>query len=216
MSKSLLFQLRNFAKYAAVTLAILVAALPYSYIINGSGTHIGFTIVYHAVTGFILFLLINVYCQNFFSSLTPIALSFGATRKGWGLAGVISCSLYALLCTGIAFLVIEPLAMAVIGLPSLAGFTYLPFALALSLFLAAWGAFCGLALIQYGAKVVVISIVAWIVLFIAIVLIVVIFSLLPALLAFIQNPLSAVPLLVLAALLYFAAWRILRNMEVKG
>lgn len=220
MTKSLRYLFRTYAQYIGMIAVATLIGVLYAHNDTTVETKM-FTFRMMAYLMLLLFLMMFPYSAS--TSSTPMALSFGATRRGWFGASIIAKALFALVSVALVLCVVEPLGMLLIGAPVAINIAVLPMLLGGGLFISSLGGLLGNVAARFGAKVSII-IMAVLVLGFAIGGGIIGFlsaepgALVEAAIALFTG-LSPVPFLVLAALCVpfeVANWFLLRKMAVRG
>lgn len=218
MMKSLRYQAKSFGQYLLLTVLVLLVSIVYGYLFSGKDVQM---IIFRAMSYMILGLFILIFSQNFYGVCTQMALSYGATRRGWFKASIVASAAYALLGVLVLVVVMEPLGLFLFGQPVVWNFSILPFALVFGLFLVYFGNTMGYLSARFGMKWVVITMLAFILVIFGVALAVAILYetgtfTLAQMIGVIAGPLPIAILLALCVGLQFANWGMLRNMAVRG
>lgn len=218
MMKSLRYQAKSFGQYLLLTVVVLLVSIAYGYLFGGKDVQI---MVFRMMSYMVLGLFILIFSQNFYGVCTQMALSYGATRRGWFKASIIASAAYALLGVLALVVVMEPLGLFLFGQPVVWNFSILPFALAFGVFLVYFGTAMGYLNIRFGMKWVLIIMIAFILIIFGVALTVAILYetgtfTLEQMVGAITGPLPIAVLLALCVGLQFVNWGMLRNMAVRG
>lgn len=210
--RSVRYQGKNLLLYAGLSLGICFAAIFYTLLFGHDET---LPIVYYATSLMMLAMFLFIFTFSFFSLNTSLALSFGATRRHWFWAGVISKALFAIVCGAVFILVIEPFAMWVYGYAFAIRTEYLLLAAGISLFLSFAGGMLGTLTLRYGMKWMLITILLFVLAIVGSGLFLLFTDRIETALNLLQAP--WLPLIPLAACVPMEAidWILLRRIPVK-
>lgn len=212
MSKSLRAQGKTMLQYTGISIAALFVCIPYTILVGGADFRLFMArLMYFIILG--IFLL--VFPQSYYATCTSMALSFGATRRGWFAASLVVRPLFAVACTAAALFVADPLAGAIFGEASLLPPEGMFLVFCAGIFCTSLGALLGMVNIEYGIKKTFLFLLG---LFLAAGIVAVAVITTVGISFYISARgicLLAVLLVVLCLPFEAATWRILRNMEVK-
>lgn len=213
MIRSLKCQALGIRQYVAVTLLATFGSFIYSWLMGGGRTNI---IVFRVTSYITVAAFLWVFTQTYFSVYTPMALSCGATRRGWFFASVVTQVTYGALAGGVLLLAAEPLASWLFNGQAQIPWHAAPLVLSLCIFIVCFGGMLGFITLRYGTKAMLVILFGVILLVVGVFIFGIAFW--PA--KIINIPLNgAVPPLIILALSAGAQgvnWRALRCLAVKG
>ncbi|MFV0414468.1 MAG: hypothetical protein ACK5L3_14615 [Oscillospiraceae bacterium] len=149
MRKSLRAQGKTMLQYTGISIAALFVCIPYSILMGAADFRL---LMARLMFFIILGIFLLVFPQSYYATCTSMALSFGATRRGWFAASLVVRPLFAVLCSAAALFVADPLAGDVFGEAGLLPPEGMLLVFCAGIFCTSLGTLLGMVNIEYGIK----------------------------------------------------------------